>query len=248
MRIPAAQPEAERLIRGLLAEERVKALEGVAGRVARSAARLEAAGGPALAGVPNPVASLLEHVRVGRELARQRAVDVARLLQPPDRLSGQESTTGWAARRRVAEGVGEQDTVACHLVEGGCLDDRVPHRAGMHPRLIVRDAEQDVGGIIRGASLPHQRRRGANSQCRRRQPEKRASRAASLGRGRGILSWGHGACHRPYIVPYGWREPTSSEAEGVSPPLHQSPAGAASRTGPSARRKRRAESSSSNPT
>ena len=66
VRVSASQPEAEGLVAGLLPEEFVKALERVAGGVARAAARLPPAGSPALAGVAHPKAGPVEHFCVGR--------------------------------------------------------------------------------------------------------------------------------------------------------------------------------------
>ena len=102
------QPEAKGLALRNLSEEVIKiprivlvghafegrlqrsAVEAHTSRVDRSTSRLESPGTPPLAGISDGVTRIPKQLRIGRELGRQGAVDIAGFFQPPDMLPGQD--------------------------------------------------------------------------------------------------------------------------------------------------------------
>jgi hypothetical protein len=149
------QPEAEGLVLAHLGEEVIEvrrvipvgntpegrlhpsAVEFRAGRVGLSTSRLEPSGTPALAGKPGGVTRVLQQFRVGCELSGQGAVDVARFLQAPDRLAGQDGASRWPAGGRVAKSVIEVYALTGDTVEGGRLDHLIMGGPGVGIGLVV---------------------------------------------------------------------------------------------------------------
>ncbi len=130
-----------------LLEGRLEALllEGWPGGVFSAPPRFKAAGAPSLSGVADGVAGFLKEVGIGCKFGRESAVDVASLLEPPDRLTGENGGAGGTTSGGVAEGVGEAEALFYDAIKGGSFDDGIAIGSGVGVALIVRDAEEDVG-------------------------------------------------------------------------------------------------------
>ena len=134
-----------------LLEGRLEALllEGRSGGVFSAPPRFEATGAPSLSGVADRVTGFLKELGVGGELGWKSAVDVASLLEPPDRLTGENGGAGGATSGGVAEGMGEAEALFCDAIKGGSFNDRIAIGSGVGVALVVRDAEKNIGPTVR---------------------------------------------------------------------------------------------------
>ena len=76
-------------------------------------------------------------------------MDIARLFKPPDMLSREDGAARGSAARRIAEGMRKEDALASDPIECGRFDHGITHRPRMEPRLVVGNAEENVGAFIR---------------------------------------------------------------------------------------------------
>ncbi len=129
-----------------LFEGRLEALllVGWSGRVFRAPSGFEATGAPSLASVADRVTGFSKEVGVGGELGWKSAVDVASLLEPPDRLTGEDGGAGGTTSGGVAEGMGEAEALFYDAIKGGSFDDGIAIGSGVGIALIVGDAEENV--------------------------------------------------------------------------------------------------------
>ena len=168
VRFMCAQPKTKRLARLHLGKEVVKirrvvppgdglkdrdqsaVVELTAGRVGRAATGLQASRTPPFAGETNRIADFSQFLRVRGKFRRQSAVNVARLLESPDVLTGENGATRRAAGGSIAKRVHKPKPLPRHSVKRRRLDHRVAVGTGVGIRLVIGNAEQDVRpGVLR---------------------------------------------------------------------------------------------------
>ena len=115
-------------------------------------------------GKANGISRFGQYLGVGNEFLGQGAVDIARFLQTPDVLSGQNGAAGGTASRGVAKGMRETNALPRHPVESRSLDHRVPVGSRVGIGLIVRDANK-IFGCLAEAKGP--RKEDKESLCGR---------------------------------------------------------------------------------
>src|SRR5688500_8790984 len=167
MRIGAAKPEAERLVRAASAEKRLEVLELRACRVARAAAGFELSRPPAFPRVPDVVARLFEQVPVYREPGGQEPVQHSTLLELMWIATSQKRSPRRRARRRGGERASEQRALARDAIERRRLHRRIAVSASVRPGPVVRDGEQDIWPPWRRLIVPRLRGRPPRLEAQR---------------------------------------------------------------------------------
>ena len=152
VRVLAAEPETERLARRHAFQERREILIGGARRIVLAAAVLEIARSPSFSFKADVVIRLRQQVGIHWKLVGPAAPQIRAVLQSPEILSGEQRAARRRAARRRAERVSEIHALASHPVEVWGAADCVAVCSEVRPRGIVRDAKQNVGTRIGGAS------------------------------------------------------------------------------------------------
>ncbi len=144
VRIGTAEPETERTVSRPHLQEGREVVESRTRRIASAPTRLDPARPPPLAGVADDVTGRLEEIGIDGVRAREGAPEVAGVLEPVDRLAGQERRARRGARRRRGEGMREERAFARDAVEIRGAHGPVAVGAGVAERPVVGNGDHDV--------------------------------------------------------------------------------------------------------
>src|SRR6266850_907677 len=144
MRVVAAEPETEWLIRRNGFDEFGEILKGRSGRVSSEPAGFEISGSPSFPHEAHDVARLFEQIGINREFLWQKSPQAASFFEPMRILAGQHGSPRRRARGSGAEAEIEQHPFASDTVEGWRSHSAIAVNTGMRPGPIVSEAEENV--------------------------------------------------------------------------------------------------------
>ena len=79
-------------------------------------------------------------------------------------MPGEHRRARRSARWRGAKGMGEENPFTCNPIEMGRLDDFLTVSSRVRPAPIVRDAEEDVGPLVRSIAGGNQEQCAKNDE------------------------------------------------------------------------------------